>query len=267
MERKDLNMGFELRKGLYLFKHSIDETPDDSRENFKEHYHSSYELLFFMKGKADFTLRQQVYHLHSHNLILIRPGEYHNIIIKEVSPYERIVIRFSPEDITPELNTRLASSSNVFDIRNSLLEREILNLDKYAESLDEQIKETVFFSQLTIILCLLTASENLSRKEDIINTSVARIIEYIDSNLHSIRTIDDISNGIRMSPSTINKVFIKHIQTPVMSYVRIQKCISAKNLMLNGVSAEEAALNSGFEYYSTFYRSYRKVFGTAPSKN
>ena len=136
MERKDFNMGFELRKGLYLFKHSIDETPDDSRENFKEHYHSSYELLFFMKGKADFTLRQQVYHLHSHNLLLIRPGEYHNIIIKEVSPYERIVIRFSPEDITPELNTRLASSSNVFDIRNYLLEREILNLDKYAESLD-----------------------------------------------------------------------------------------------------------------------------------
>lgn len=260
-------MSFDLRKGNYLFKHSIDETPDDTRENFKEHYHPSYELLFFMRGKADFTLRQQVYHLHSHNLLLVKPGDYHNIIIKQVSPYERMVIRFSPNDISPELNTRLSNSSSVFDIRNSQLEREILHLDKYAESLDEQIKETVFFSQLTIILCLLTASENLSRKEDIINTSVARIIEYIDSNLHSIRTIDDISNGIRMSPSTINKVFIKHIQTPVMSYVRIQKCISAKNLMLNGVSAEEAALNSGFEYYSTFYRSYRKVFGTAPSKN
>lgn len=259
-------MEFDLRKNNYLFKHSLDEKPDNSRENFKEHYHPSYELLFLIRGKVDFTLRQQIYHLHNHSFLLIKPGDYHNIIIRETAPYERIVIRFEPEDIPAELNAKLGANSKVFDIRNSLLERELFLLDNYATFLEDPIREKVFLSELLIILCLLVTSEDLIRKEDKINTSVARIIEYIDQNLSSIYTIEDIANNIRMSPSTINKVFLKHMQTPVMSYVRIQKCVLAKNLMLSGVPALEASLQAGFEYYSTFYRAYKTVFGSSPTR-
>lgn len=258
-------MNFDIRKGNYLFKHSIDMLPDNNRENFKEHYHASYELLYFIRGKADFTLRQQIYHLQHHNLLLIKPGDYHNIIIKEIVPYERIVIRFSPNDIPAQLNAKLSCSSNVFEIQNSLLLREFLSLDKYADILDPNIKEQVFFSELIIILLLLTDSHDLKKKEDKINTSVARIIECIDNNLVNIQTIEDISSKLRMSTSTINKVFLKHMQTPIMSYVRTQKCMKAKNLMISGVPANEAALQSGFEYYSTFYRAYKNVFGVAPT--
>ena len=260
-------MGFDIRKGNYLFKHSLDLEPDNNRENFKEHYHSSYELLYFIKGKADFTLRQQIYHLQNHSLLLIKPGDYHNILIKERVPYERVVIRFSPNDIPATLNSKLSASSNVFEIQNSLLERELLHLDKYADILDLPVKEHIFFSELIIILCLLTTSDNLRKKEDKINTSVARIIECIDSDLVGIQTIEDIASKLRMSPSTINKAFIKHMQTPVMSYVRTQKCMLAKNLMLAGVPANEAALQTGFEYYSTFYRAYKSVFGVSPTAN
>jgi len=256
---------FDLRRGNYLFKHSLDNTPDKSRENFKEHYHPSYELLFFIRGKADFTLRQQIFHLHNHSLLLVKPGDYHNIIIREEVPYERIVIRFAPEDIPPELNAKLSTSSNVFDTRNSLLESELLHLDKYSLIEDDPVRERIFLAELLIILCLLVDSENLSRKEDKINTSVARIIEYIEQNLTSIYSIDDIARNIRMSSSTINKVFLKHMQTPVMRYVRIQKCVLAKNLMLGGVPALEASFQAGFEYYSTFYRAYKSVFGTSPT--
>ncbi len=258
-------MSFDIRKGNYLFKHSLDQEPDNNRENFKEHYHPSYELLYFIKGKADFTLRQQIYHLQHHSLLLIKPGDYHNIIIKEIVPYERIVIRFSPNDIPANLNAKLSTCPHVFEIQNSLLDHEFLCLDNYADILDPEIKEQIFFSELIIILTLLTNSHNLRKKEDTINTSVARIIECIDSNLVNIQTINDIATKIRMSPSTINKVFLKHMQTPVMSYVRTQKCMLAKNLMISGIPANEAALQSGFEYYSTFYRAYKNVFGVAPT--
>ncbi len=259
-------MSFDIRKGNYLFKHTIDLEPDNNRENFKEHYHPSYELLYFIRGKADFTIRQQIYHLQAHSLLLIKPGDYHNIIIKEISPYERMVIRFSPSKIPASLNAKLSTCPNVFEIKNSLLDHEFLCLDKYADILDPEIKEQIFFSELIIILSLLTNSHNLGKKEDKINTSVSRIIECIDSNLVNIQTIDDISSKLRMSPSTINKVFLKHMQTPVMSYVRTQKCMLAKNLMISGIPANEAALQSGFEYYSTFYRAYKKVFGVAPTE-
>lgn len=259
-------MEFDIRKGNYLFKHTIDLEPDNNRENFREHYHASYELLYFIRGKADFTLRQQIYHLQANSLLLIKPGDYHNIIIKEISPYERMVLRFSPNDIPAELNAKLSTSSNVFEIQNTILEREFLQLDRYADIIDPVIKEKVFFAELIIILLLLTTSDNLRKKEDKINTSVARIIECIDSNLIHIQTIEDIATKLRMSPSTINKVFLKHMQTPVMSYVRTQKCMLAKNLMISGIPANEAALQSGFEYYSTFYRAYKNVFGVAPTQ-
>lgn len=257
-------MIYDIRKGSYLFKHSRDEEPSMSQSVFKEHFHPIYELLYFIKGKADFTLRQEVYHLQHHNLLFVKPGSFHNIIIKEVVPYERVVIRFSPDDISPELNASLNNLPSVFDIRGSLLENEILHLDSYATLLTEPTRERVFLSQLTIILSLLAESETLGRKEDKINTSVARIIEYIDEHLTEIHTVDDIAEGLNMSSSTINKVFMKHIQTPIMKYVRTQKCMLAKSLMTTGLSSYQAAEEAGFDYYSTFYRAYKSIFKTAP---
>lgn len=257
-------MSFDLRKEEYVFKHTVDNTPNMSKEMFREHFHPNYELLFFIRGRADFLLRQKVYHLEHHSLLLIKPGSYHNIIIREVVPYERIVIRFSPDAIPSPLNARLSQLPDVFNIRGSLLEEELLHLDKYASEADAGVREGVFLSALNIILLLLSASSSLSRREDKVNTSLARIIEYIESGLTDIHTVEDIASGLNMSVSTVNKVFREQLQTPVMKYVRTQKCMLAKNLILDGVPAYEAAEKAGFDYYSTFYRAYRSVFNDSP---
>lgn len=46
-----------------------------------------------------------------------------------------------------------------------------------------------------------------------------------------------------------------------MSYVRTQKCILAQELLTRGEPATSCYLDCGFNDYSSFYRSYLKVFG------
>ena len=48
-------------------------------------------------------------------------------------------------------------------------------------------------------------------------------------------------------------------------YVLQKKMAYATRLMLNGVSAGEAAKTIGYENYSNFYSVYKKIVGVPPS--
>ena len=69
-----------------------------------------------------------------------------------------------------------------------------------------------------------------------------------------------------MSKSALYKIFTAQFKTPVMTYVRTQKCMLARDLIHDGISATEAAEKLGFTHYSSFYRDYMHVFGAAPTK-
>ena len=68
-----------------------------------------------------------------------------------------------------------------------------------------------------------------------------------------------------MSRSTVQKHISDYMQTPIMSYVRTQKCLLARQLLQEGHSATEACMQCGFQDYSTFYRAYCNEFGISPS--
>jgi methylphosphotriester-DNA--protein-cysteine methyltransferase len=57
------------------------------------------------------------------------------------------------------------------------------------------------------------------------------------------------------------------MRLPLISYFRAKKVMAANALMRHGYKAKEAALTMGFEDYSTFYRSYKRLFGKPPSQN
>lgn len=54
-------------------------------DTFEVHYHSCYEIYYFLKGDADYMVEGREYHLTPHSLILLSPlrfsrseGEFHD---------------------------------------------------------------------------------------------------------------------------------------------------------------------------------------------
>ena len=258
-------MEFDIRYRDYTFKHSYSEKPDMSEERFREHFHTSYEMLFFVKGNADFMLQQSRYSIKPGSLLIAKPGEYHNIVFKSQDPYERYVIRFDPMSIHHYMRERLDEAESVYDIEGTDLASLFFRMDEYLPAVHEDVKIGVCIGSLHVILAYVVSSLELTRPADYINEESRRIVQYIEQNLPNINSMDDITHALHMSKSSLYKIFSEQFKTPIMTYVRTQKCIAAKRLLENGVPAQEAAERLGFSHYSSFYRDYQKVFHEPPS--
>jgi len=51
----------------------------------------------------------------------------------------------------------------------------------------------------------------------------------------------------------------------IKQYIISKKLAKANWLMQNGISSTQAALQIGYENYSSFYRIYRKFYNSSPS--
>ena len=56
------------------------------------------------------------------------------------------------------------------------------------------------------------------------------------------------------------------MNTTVGNYISLKRVHLARQLMLEGLSAEEAAIETGYKDYSTFYRTYKKIMGYSPTQ-
>lgn len=251
----------------YTFRH-MDETdpPPGTEAPPGWHYHTCYEILYFLRGDADFRIEQNVYTLHPHSLVIIKPGEYHSLIIKPCKRLDRIVLHFTDDDLTDQNREILYALSNVYSIPGTRLSEEILQVDNYYNDLLSGIPLEVLVSQLKIILAFLCNIEDMRQQTIPVHDGAERIISYIHSNLASIHSLDDICQNVHMSRSKVQNLIAEHLQTPVMSYVRTQKCVMAKSLIQKGCPATEAANRCGFADYSSFYRAYKKTFGVTPTR-
>lgn len=249
----------------YVFRHADEPLPPVGMESLGLHYHTCYELLYFLRGDADYWIEQSRYSLQPHTLMIIKPGEYHAMLVNSSKRLERIVIHFSDKDLPLRNREILGTLDHAYCIPGTRLSEEILQVDTYYHDLAEGIPKEVLVNQLQIILAFLCNIQDKRRQADHIPHAAECIISYIHGNLATIHSLDDICQNVHMSRSAVQNHVSEYLQTPVMAYVRTQKCVYAKSLIQKGLSATEAAMCCGFADYSSFYRAYKKTFGAAPT--
>lgn len=259
-------MEFDIRKYNYVVKHILSPQPEIDAERFKEHFHPTYELLYFMHGDADFSCQHTLYHNIEGSLLLARPGEYHNIIFHSQAPYERYVIRFSPFDLYPYVRKKLEKAQHVYHIRGTPIEQLFMELDKHLQLVHPDVRLAVCIGFIQILVAHLISSDDLIIKADYINLEAKRIVDYVDEHLPDIHSVNDLVTALHMSKSSVHKIFSQQLGTSIMNYVRTQKCIQARNLLHSGIPATQVCEQLGFNHYSSFYRDYRYIFHENPSE-
>ena len=58
-------------------------------DTFEVHYHSCYEIYYFLKGDADYMVEGREYHLTPHSLILLSPYVFHGVRVNSTTDYVR----------------------------------------------------------------------------------------------------------------------------------------------------------------------------------
>lgn len=261
----------------FLVSHTVTDMP--AQNNFYKHCHNDYELFFFVKGDADFVVEGLKYKLVPYTMLFIRPAQYHYLHLNSHLPYDRFVSNFRENDVPQEIYSRVESLSPCYYLKaGDEAVRLYFKLIKYKEIYTPEDYSLLARQILSEILLSLIYKEGSAGKmqstgpesgdNDPTPTDpiVIKTVEFINKNLTAILDLDIIADAIFVSKSYLSHVFNKHMKTGVMRYVKHKKILFAQSLLQKGVSPTEASQICGFSDYSTFYRLYKDILKTIPSK-
>ncbi len=254
--------------------HATDQPPNP--RDYSMHMHDTYEIFCFVCGNASYMVEGNTYELRPGSLLLIRNSESHMLVLKGEERYERFTLNFRRElfekaGFSPSLLSAFHDRS--LGEKNLYLPGELLGIDtvmwfrKMCDEAKVLPAEDVLTANLSSLLCAVNcAFIRKIRPSPTKNTKLGNeIIGYINENILSELSLQTIARHIHMSPSQINRVFKETTGSSVYHYILLKRLILAREMIANGESAANAALSCGFRDYSSFFRLYKKHFGTAPT--
>ena len=243
------------------------------------HAHTTYEILYFLEGDAIFSIGGTDYRLEPHTLLMIPPNVFHGIHVLTDKPYDRYTVHFDPGFLSPEhralllskLPAKSDSSCCMHGMKDSgILEmlRQFDDLSQSAESLHKPLIPIFLHALIARILLILPARDADSPHADgSANALKNNLLDYINDHFTEAITLDTLSARFFVSKSQLNQVFRKMTGTTVIDYIIRKRIAYAQQLLLNGVSAQQAGIAAGFGDYTSFYRAYKKHFGCSPNQD
>lgn len=245
---------------------SYTEIPD--LDMFKMHTHDTHEIYCFLSGNAKYFVEGTVYTLHSGDILIMKTGEAHSLLIDRPTPYERIVINFNEaalidSSLADFLNNRPLGQGNCYSASVFHNKPWQYYLSRIYSSEDMQKKQLY----LNVLLNELKESTAQIKTVSHPKNSIIEIIEYINGNLSKELSLDGICARFFISKTNLNRKFKSITGSTVWEYITTKRLILAKQLLSTGIRPTEVFFKCGFNDYCSFFRAYKLKFGVSPKED
>lgn len=222
-------------------------------------FHPFHEIIYFMKGNAEF-ISEQIHCKVAEGTVIIIPKEtYHQLIIHDdPNEYLRCTIKF--DDIKNYKDTMRITELITTD-------NDILYLfSKMIENKNSNDSSQVLDAILTLLLNRFLHKENSFSTNVKQNTVIRCALEFINDNLYSDINITQIAKKCMISPSSLSHIFKTEMGISPHKFIVKKRLINAYRKIADGEPSTRVASECGFDDYSGFYKQYKKMFGVRPSK-
>ena len=255
---------------------------DHEMKHYDCHYHDFFKIMLFVSGDVDYFIEGITYRLEPSDIVLIAAGEVHRPIIRSASPYERIILYVSPEFLT-SFATEEFSLETCFQKQPEKAEPcpvlrtsspSVHGLFKLCEKLEGSLSGQEYAAELYSRCLLVQFLIELNRsfltdsfryiETGASNKKITEILHYINEHLDSDLSIEALSNQFFISRRYLMHIFKQETGYSIGKYVNAKRLFSARDKIQHGMSLTEACYCSGFRHYSTFTRSYYRMFGSTP---
>lgn len=115
------------------------------------------------------------------------------------------------------------------------------------------------------------SSETISIHSHVTNSkhAIHLLIDYAKNTAHQFHTLSDLEKFTGLSSRVLQLAFKKHLNTTPMIWLREQKMLYARKLLIDNrgyLSVTNVALECGYTNFSLFAKYYREQFGETPSE-
>ena len=231
-----------------------------------------YKIFFSLSYGGRWNVEGVEYDLAPGALLLIAPFSCHHIDYENVSEYNGYTLLVSKGIISSEVMKLLEKMFGEEGSQSCFYPSEKLNihiLDMFNRFLIlndlADAERSIYFKLLVNeLIVLLSANKALevSKFDDCLG---ARVIKYLNNNIYKNISLDKLSRRFFVSKYHLCRAFKEYSGISVHSYINYKRIMYAKQLILSGHTASDAAEMVGFGDYSAFYRAYIKIVGKSPS--
>lgn len=267
------------KRGYLLENFRLFHLRTEQEAKISYHYHEFCKLVMLVSGKGFYTVEGQRYLLQPGDTVIVGSRSVHCPEIESGSVYERIIIYISPEYLqmqsTPDCDLmELFSGTRGHILRpGESGSRKLFNI---AGELEKGLSDGGYGREVLgaiALLRLLVQIGRYQRREDTRNPQpvnpenprVQAMMRYMDENLAEDLDMDALADTFYVSKYHMMRQFRQETGLSVYQYLTQRRLLHARDLIEKGIRATEACYRSGFRSYSSFTRSYAKIFGTTPT--
>ena len=242
-----------------------------------QHYHDMYEILVMLGGKRYLFCDNYCYTMERGTMAVFKPFEIHYAESRESDFYERYVINFRLEALSPLLsgNELHVLEEKLNSCVIGLTEEQTVLLCRLFKQADECSGRKGFLSEkllLSAVLLLVMYAAGLSAEAETLSGGTAdpqivSVLKYINEHYRSVVTLDELSDKVGISKFYLCRRFHEVTGATVMEYLNNVRLTKVHNMLLNTKnSIDDIAFETGFSSAVNLSRAFKKLYGVSPSE-
>lgn len=251
--------------------------------NFPLHWHSTVEIIMPLQNTYTVTMNKTVYHLNENDILIIPPGELHELTTPPTG--YRLVLLFDLSDLSKfkgftRLFSRLSMAGPITpETMPEIHEKErallVQIVEEYANGGD--LAEPSILALLIQFFVLLArnsedtvpaslpAMQPNKQREYIEKFNI--VFDYIEHHYMEDITLEEVAAQIGFSKFHFSRLFRQFTDTAFYDYLCARRIKAAETLLLDpNLPITEIALQSGFASISTFNRVFKKFKECTPTE-
>lgn len=247
--------------------------------DYSDPYHSHRDLLeLFMplRGKLDYVVEGEKFHIKPYELISISNNTLHKSILKSKVQCEFILLSinldfFAKNECIGFVDTLLnnRTDTNIVINAETMVNEGILDMlmriEKYINT--TPVCLTVIKSVITELVYSISMQFREPGEKNHSKMNAKNYIEYIHDNITSPITVKSIANHFYISEQYLCRIFKQYTGMTIKKYVQQKRIILVKEFYSSGMSITNACIKAGFSDYSCFYRTFLNIMHEPPRKN
>ena len=220
---------------------------------WESHCHAQFEMIAVADGDITVRLEGQNYRLKKNQILMIPPLFYHSVMANGEGCYRRITALFGLDAIPGVLQSEFAKGGHDTTVESSRMEK----LKEICQKEDASFYAPLLQSLMVEIFYDAYGRRHAFRENEP-DAFLTQTFQYIDRHLHEKIFLDDLAAHTSRSKSSFCHLFEEKMKISPKQYILQKKLALAGKLIDEGVPHTVAAMQVGYENYSTFYRLYRK---------
>ena len=244
------------------------------------HIHNNYEIYIFLQGHVNYFVEQSCYQLKRGDILIFNNQEIHTVVNLKNEVYERITIHFEPKwirnlstsqtDLLACFQNRPKGVGNLSHMEDEELATWLPIIEQLISCSNDPSYGSDLLTQSYLVQLLVFVNQlyhnSAQSSSGSIPVKVQPVLHYVDRHISEALTLDGIAEALSMDKFYLRHLFKKETGSTLFQYIVVKRVTLAKSLLSRGYSVSETCEIAGFNDYSNFIRTFKKITGFPPGQ-